>query len=284
MRRNALLVIVCVGLFLALTVHNAPATTTYIKDFANFPAYPYNTGAYQAGGAYVGCGPTTGAMIFGYFQNEYGAANLLTPPTPTGVNQGLQTAWALHGNAYMQTGADGFGSVYRIEPGLEQYAADRGYVVDAMIHVSPTYTSPNPTWDAYGPFGKSWTNDGTFWQETSPGVWDINKAVFSSWVASKLTAGTAIFLTIDHDATEGGDHWVPLVGVDDDGHYYFYDTYDTSVHMANIAYYARTMGGGDDAISLLRTVDFQAVPLPPTLLLLGSGLLGMAGWRRFRKS
>jgi hypothetical protein len=27
----------------------------------------------------------------------------------------------------------------------------------------------------------------------------------------------------------------------------------------------------------------QAVPLPPTVLLLGSGLLGLAGWRRFRK-
>jgi hypothetical protein len=45
--------------------------------------------------------------------------------------------------------------------------------------------------------------------------------------------------------------------------------------------------------SLSGTVDFdvcftimghvQAVPLPPTVLLLGSGLLGLAGWRRFRK-
>jgi hypothetical protein len=28
----------------------------------------------------------------------------------------------------------------------------------------------------------------------------------------------------------------------------------------------------------------DAVPVPPTLILLGSGLLGLAGWRRFRKS
>jgi len=27
-----------------------------------------------------------------------------------------------------------------------------------------------------------------------------------------------------------------------------------------------------------------AVPIPPTVLLLGSGLLGLVGWRRFRKS
>ena len=30
--------------------------------------------------------------------------------------------------------------------------------------------------------------------------------------------------------------------------------------------------------------DVAAVPLPPSLLLLGSGLLGLAGWRRFRKN
>jgi hypothetical protein len=30
-------------------------------------------------------------------------------------------------------------------------------------------------------------------------------------------------------------------------------------------------------------ISFQAVPLSPTVLLLGSGLLGLAGWRRLRK-
>ena len=30
--------------------------------------------------------------------------------------------------------------------------------------------------------------------------------------------------------------------------------------------------------------DTKPVPVPPTVLMLGSGLLGLAGWRRFRKS
>jgi hypothetical protein len=40
-------------------------------------------------------------------------------------------------------------------------------------------------------------------------------------------------------------------------------------------------------INILNATAFvppPAVPLPPSVLLLGSGLLGLAGWRRFKKS
>jgi hypothetical protein len=37
----------------------------------------------------------------------------------------------------------------------------------------------------------------------------------------------------------------------------------------------------DYSVSL--NIEFTQVPLPPTILLLGSGLLGLAGWRRLRK-
>jgi hypothetical protein len=43
---------------------------------------------------------------------------------------------------------------------------------------------------------------------------------------------------------------------------------------------------GDDgraAIPTFTASNFQ-IPLPPTMLLLGSGLLGLAGWRRFKKN
>ncbi len=42
----------------------------------------------------------------------------------------------------------------------------------------------------------------------------------------------------------------------------------------------------NQAFALVDNIDFegQCVPLPPTAWLLGSSLLGLAGWRRFRKS
>ncbi len=43
-------------------------------------------------------------------------------------------------------------------------------------------------------------------------------------------------------------------------------------------------GHGDHSVNYSLSGTFTAVPLPSTLLLLGSGLLGLAGWRRLRKS
>lgn len=47
--------------------------------------------------------------------------------------------------------------------------------------------------------------------------------------------------------------------------------------------YMRESFASASAYAWLDNIDLEAVPLPGTLLLLGSGLLGLAGWRRFRK-
>jgi hypothetical protein len=44
------------------------------------------------------------------------------------------------------------------------------------------------------------------------------------------------------------------------------------------------VGREGNGASLQATIDATAVPIPGTLMLLGSGLLGLPGWRRFRKS
>jgi hypothetical protein len=48
-----------------------------------------------------------------------------------------------------------------------------------------------------------------------------------------------------------------------------------------IAFAVGRNGDGGDSIELQAV--FTPVPIPPTVLLLGSGLLGLGGWRRFRK-
>ncbi|MDZ7265651.1 MAG: choice-of-anchor D domain-containing protein, partial [candidate division KSB1 bacterium] len=230
----------------------------YIKNFSSFPAYPYNTAAYKQGGAFVGCGPTTGAMIMAYFHHVEGMSStsgLLTNPG-TGVDEGLNTAWTLHGSAYMNTGTDGFGSVYNIEPGLENYATSRGYTVDVMIHVSPTYDPSSTAWQAYGPYGTSWLNDGDFWTY-SGGVWGIDANKFCDFVGAKLANGVTIFLTIDTDLDGSGDHWVALVGYDKSTlKYAFYDTYSTTLQWADI-YYCGATPRKDNSISFVRSVTYK---------------------------
>jgi len=219
------------------------ATLEYITHFASFPAYPYNTAAYKQNNALVGCGPTTGAMMFGYFQAVYSLTDLLTNPG-TGVDKGLNTAWALHGSSYMQTQSDGFGNVNRIKPGLEGYATSKGYRVQVTIHVSPTYSAQNPDgWNDYGSFGDAWTNDGNYMIKNADNTWRIDTDLFCNFLSANLSQGIPIFLTIDSDGNGGGDHWVALVGFNrTTKQYAFYNTYDTLLHWANI-YYVADPGG-----------------------------------------
>ncbi|MBN2093092.1 choice-of-anchor D domain-containing protein, partial [candidate division KSB1 bacterium] len=255
----------------------AISAAVYIKNFSSFPAYPYNTTAYKQGGAFVGCGPTTGTMILAYFhhvENMSSSSGLLTSPV-TGVNEGLNTAWVLHGSQYMNTAANGFGSVYNIEPGLENYATSKGHKVKAVIHASPTYSNPNSSeasWlNDYGPFGDAWTNDGIFWRKNG-NIWDIDANDFCTFVDGKLSQGIAIFLTIDTNNDKSGDHWVALVGYDrSTSKFAFYDTYSTTVKWASIKYCNGPGAPFTNSISMLRTVTYQGSTtpqLPPPLKLL----------------
>jgi hypothetical protein len=233
------------------------SSPVYIADFSSFPAYPYNTTSYRQGGAYVGCGPTTGAMILAYFQSAQVLKGLLDSPG-SGTDKGLNTAWALHGSAYMNTQTDGNGDVYRIKPGIEDYAKSKGCTVKVVIHVSPTYTNPNDAnWVAYGAYGDAWTNDGNFWKQNAGGAWSIDTDKFCDFAGTELAQGIPIFLTIDTKAAGTGDHWVPLIGYDKAAKQYaYYDTYDTSVHWADIYYTGDPAGKKANSIAMVRTVAF----------------------------
>jgi hypothetical protein len=73
----------------------------------------------------------------------------------------------------------------------------------------------------------------------------------------------------------GGTAFTPI------DHYFIADlaSYDSRV-----AFGARTGGATNNHDLDNINVQFNAVPLPPSMLFFSSGLIGLVGWRRFRKS
>jgi hypothetical protein len=292
---------------IALCGQIAGASTIEIKDVNNFVPFAYNTSAYKSGGAFVGCGPTTGAMILNYFQNEYSYSNLLTG------GSALDTAWALHGSTYMDTNTDGFGSVLNIKPGMENYVANQSpeviagqthdYSAQVTIHVGPTNNPPSSTYDAYGTFGDAWTNDATFYKYSNNN-WSIDPTAFYTQVSGWLSNGTAVWLTVNSetnytsDGKRYSDHWIPLIGVTDNGgsyQYEYYDTWDTSTHWADIQYlFDNTQTYDPFMINYVRTVEWTdqvtdigpgpgTVPEQASFLLAGAGMLILAVRKRLQK-
>jgi hypothetical protein len=212
----------------------------------------------------VGCGPTTGAMIFGYFQHHFGLTDLLDNPV-AGVNEGLDTAWELHYN-YMYTGADGFGDVLNIKPGLEDYASDRGHEVQVVAH-APTWHDPSTSWyNNYGAHGDAWLNDGNFWVDLGSDNVGIDVDLFCDFLNAKFSQGITVMLTVDgSSAVTGAEHWVPCVGFErTTGIYYYYDTWTTTLHSADIVSEDEGPGEADFAINFVRTIEYE--PLSKTAL------------------
>jgi hypothetical protein len=250
------------ALFFLLNATLVNAAPVYIDTLSDFPGYPYNSGPYENGVyGFAGCGPTTGAMILGYFEHHFGATGLLTTPG-VGVDEGLDTAWELHKN-YMNTNNDGFGSPQYIKPGMEDYAADRGYEIKVMVHyeIGIDPADVNTAW--YGAYGDGWTDDVDWWIDLGA-FYEIDDNKFCDYVEAKLAAGIAVWLSIDpgnptgSDTPLGGaDHWVPCVGVDKEaGMYYFYNTWDSSMHSEPIASEGAEAGPSTYAIGFLRTVEY----------------------------
>ena len=253
--RTYLIFSLSICLLIGFSYQISTAQPVYINDFGNFPAYPYNTAAYKQDGAYVGCGPTTGAMILGYFEHTFGLEGLLENPV-AGVDEGLDTAWTLHSSQYLDTNDAGFTDQFNIKPGMENYAEDRGHTIKVMIHVSPTFEPNDPTYSDYGPYGDGWMNDGDFWMDLGGGNWDIVPDLFCDFVEEKLSSKIPIWLTIDTDGDGGGDHWVPVVAYDRATYQYaYYNTKSTSIQWADISYCAGPNPGAN-AIAFIRSVEY----------------------------
>jgi hypothetical protein len=226
-------------------------------------------------GDIVGCGPTSGVMILKTYTNQ-GATGL--------IGDALTDAWDMHYN-YMNTDSGGFGKPSDFQFGVEDFALDRGYIIDAVVHVEPTSFDPTH-WTAYTE-GPDLAKDATFWDTSS---WDIVDNQFLAFLKAEIDADRPVGLTVDSDKDGKTDHWMVGVGYDLEANQWAgFNTFDSSLHWYDVQ--SAFIAGNTMGIGFVRTFDYlgpvddggddnPSVPEPGTFLLLGAGLFVLAGVRR----
>jgi hypothetical protein len=101
--------------------------------------------------------------------------------------------------------------------------------------------------------------------------------------------GQVTFTTSGITLNPNSTYWVVLKAQGDQGALdwaYSFDISGSGVGFQQTMGYSNSLGTWtiDTTNPMMMKVEATTVPLPPTMLLLGSGLLGLVGWRRFRKS
>ena len=84
-----------------------------------------------------------------------------------------------------------------------------------------------------------------------------------------------------YDRATGSQHYVGTMDWDTTDNVVYYPTSGESMFLNSTA--SDAGWGGIGAWVVTDSYTPNAVPIPPTLLLFGSGLLGLAGWRRLIK-
>jgi T5SS/PEP-CTERM-associated repeat protein len=210
------------------------------------PNYPYNT-YISAKGYYTGCGPTSAVDLLGTYDLR-GATDLIASP--------LDDICLLH-ESYMNTGVDGFGAPSDFHYGMEDFAQDRGYSVDAVLHVEPTIYDPSD-WSVY-PYGADHRADANFWNTSGsddPANWTIDEAKFLDFLAAEIDAGRPVGITVDSGGATGPEHWMVAVGYDRTAEQWAgYNTYDSQLHWYNVD--SAWRDGNNFGVAYIRSVEFN---------------------------
>jgi hypothetical protein len=147
--------------------------------------------------------------------------------------------------------------------------------------------------------------EGQYFAVATAGLGADTPTVISQTVylnAGEKVVGSALFDCRDYLRTEGDPVWMyndyAFVAVNGDhnsvwdvyrgnvgnyGHTNWETWYFTAPSNGDYLFQYGVVNVGDNSNSSRAFFDAQVVPIPGAVWLLGSGLLGLAGWRRFRK-
>lgn len=226
---------------------------------------------------YHGCGPTAAGSIIGY--------------------------WDLHGypNLFTAAGWDNVKLTANVQDQISSPAHNAKYdsTPDAPGTAPPSTSIADWFQTSVDPLAFGWSSLG-YSDDAFVGYAAYRGYTFSSsflsypsltWesLTAEIDAGRPLMFLVDTTGDNTTDHFVPVFGyaVGRDGNYYygFYDTWSEDETIVWKEFRGMLTGREWGVAYATFVVPVSApVPVPPTVLLLGSGLLGLVGWRRFRKS
>lgn len=275
-----LFLLCCLVLFLCSTAQAIPIALDFV------PSYSW----------YHGCGPTASASIMGYW-DLHGYGNLLSA---TGWDEVSLTA-----NVRDQISSPEHNAKYDsspdnpdMPPPLDTSLADFWHTSEGSLRYGWSYT--HYTDDAYRNYA-------------SLMGYDFESQFFSrSWesITTEIDTGNPLSAYVDSNGDGRGDHFIPIFGYDEREDGLFYASYNTWHESETIDWYEFSSFGDHQRFSVgslayVRPMDvpiggmeisykdftdppdppnIDPVPEPATMLLFVTGLAGLAGINRRRKS